>query len=34
MDLAYLLILDAAALIVATLVLSYFFFRDLLRKKQ
>ena len=34
MDLAYLLILDAVALIVATLVLSYFFFRDLLRKKQ
>lgn len=34
MDLAYLLILDAAALIVATLVLSYFFFRDLLRRKQ
>jgi len=34
MDLAYLLILDAAALIVATLVLSYFFFRDLLRGKQ
>ncbi len=34
MDLAYLLILDAVALIVATLVLSYFFFRDLLRRKQ
>ena len=34
MDLAYLLILDAVALIVATLVLSYFFFRDLLRGKQ
>ncbi len=32
MDMTKLLLLDAYALIVAVFVLSYFFFRDLLRK--
>jgi len=34
MDLAYLLILDAVGLIVATFVLMYFFFKDLLKQKK
>lgn len=34
MDLAYLLIADAIALVVATLVLTYFFFKDLLKEKK
>jgi len=34
MDLAYLLIIDAAALIFATFVLTYFFFRDLFRERK
>jgi hypothetical protein len=34
MDLTYLLVLDAIALIIATVVLTYFFFRDLLKEKK
>lgn len=34
MDLAYLLIADAAALIIATIVLTYYFFRDWLKEKK
>lgn len=34
MDLAYLLIADAIALVIATLVLTYFFFKDLLKRKK
>jgi len=34
MDLAYLLIIDAIALIFATFVLTYFFFRDLFRNRK
>jgi hypothetical protein len=34
MDLAYLLIADAIALVVATFVLMYFFFKDLLKQKK
>ncbi len=34
MDLAYLLIADAIGLIVATFVLMYFFFKDLLKQKK
>ena len=33
MDLSYLLILDAALLIVATLVLTYFFFKDFFKTR-
>jgi len=33
MDLTFFLILDAVALIVATTVLTYFFFKDLLKEK-
>ena len=32
MDLAYLLIADAVALIIATIVLTYYFFKDILKK--
>lgn len=32
MDLAYLLIIDAVALIIATIVLTYYFFKDILKK--
>ena len=34
MDLAYLLILDAVALIIATLALTYFFLKDILKEKK
>jgi|GEM_PF-6944420 len=34
MDLAYLLIADAIGLIVATFVLMYFFFKELLKQKK
>jgi hypothetical protein len=34
MDLAYLLVLDAIALIIATVALTYFFLRDLLKEKK
>ena len=34
MDLAYLLILDAIALIIATIALTYFFFKDILKGKK
>jgi hypothetical protein len=34
MDLTYLLILDAIALIVATIVLTYFFLKDLFKEKK
>jgi len=34
MDLAYLLILDAAALVIATIVLTYFFLRDIFKGKK
>ena len=34
MDLAYLLILDAISLIIATAVLTYFFFKDILKHKR
>lgn len=34
MDLAYLLVLDAVALIIATVVLIYFFFRDIFKEKR
>ena len=34
MDLAYLLIADAIGLVVATLVLTYFFFKDIFKKKN
>ena len=34
MDLAYILIADAIGLIVATFVLMYFFFKDLLKQKR
>ena len=34
MDLAYLLIADAIGLVIATLVLTYFFFKDLLKKRS
>lgn len=34
MDLVYLLIADAIGLVVATLVLMYFFFKDLLKQKK
>lgn len=34
MDLAYLLVLDAVALIIATVVLTYFFLRDLLKERK
>ena len=33
MDLVYLLIADAIGLVIATLVLTYFFFKDLLKEK-
>jgi len=34
MDLAYLLIADAVALIIATAVLTYFFIKDYLKEKK
>jgi len=34
MDLVYLLIADAIGLVIATLVLTYFFFKDLLKGKN
>jgi hypothetical protein len=34
MDLAYLLVLNAVALIIATVALTYFFLRDLLKEKK
>jgi hypothetical protein len=34
MDLAFLLIADSVALVVATIVLTYFFFKDLLKGKK
>jgi hypothetical protein len=34
MDLAILLVIDAVALIVATAVLTYFFLRDMFKKKN
>jgi len=34
MDITYLLVLDAAALIIATVVLSYFFIRDVLKRNN
>ena len=34
MDLAVLLVIDAVALIIATLVLTYFFIRDILKGKK
>ena len=34
MDLTFLLVLDAIALIVATAVLTYFFIRDILKSKK
>jgi len=34
MDLAYLLVIDAVALIVATAVLIYFFIRDMFKEKK
>lgn len=34
MDLSHLLIADAIGLVVATLVLTYFFFKDLLKGKK
>ena len=34
MDLAYLLIADAVALIIATIVLIYFFIKDMLKEKN
>ena len=34
MDLAYLLIADAIGLVIATLVLTYFFFKDLFKKTK
>ena len=34
MDLAYLLILDAVALIIATTALTYFFIKDFLKEKK
>jgi len=34
MDLAFLLILDAAALVIATLILTYFFFRDIFKNRK
>jgi hypothetical protein len=34
MDLSYLLILDAIGLVVATLILMYFFFKDLIKQKK
>lgn len=34
MDLAYLLIADAIGLIVATFILIYFFFKELLKEKK
>ena len=34
MDIAYLLVLDAVALIVATVVLVYFFLRDMFKEKR
>ena len=34
MDLAVLLVLDAVALIVATIALTYFFFRDMFKEKK
>jgi len=34
MDLAYFLILDAIALMIATIVLIYFFFKDVFKQKK
>jgi hypothetical protein len=34
MDIAYLLILDAIALIITTIALTYFFFKDILKGKK
>ncbi len=34
MDLAYLLIADAVALIIATIILTYYFFKDILKDKK
>jgi hypothetical protein len=34
MDLAYLLILDAVALIIATIALTYLFFRDIIKNRR
>jgi hypothetical protein len=34
MDISFLLVLDAIALIIATIALSYFFFRDMLKKEK
>ena len=34
MDLAYFLVADAVALIIATIILIYFFFRDFLKEKK
>ena len=34
MDLTFFLILDAVALIVATIVLTYFFFKDVFKEKK
>lgn len=34
MDLAYLLVIDAIALIFATFVLTYYFFRDLFKERK
>ena len=34
MDLAFLLILDAAALVIATLILTYFFLRDIFKNRK
>jgi hypothetical protein len=34
MDLTFLLIADAIALIIATVVLTYFFFKDLFKEKK
>jgi hypothetical protein len=34
MDFAYLLIIDAIALIIATAILTYFIIRDIIRKKK
>lgn len=34
MDLAYLLIADAVALMLATIILTYYFFKDILKNKK
>jgi uncharacterized membrane protein YciS (DUF1049 family) len=34
MDFTYLLILDAVVLLIATIILSYFFIRDILKEKK